>query len=281
MSHKQRIFKQRILVVENEDDLRTQYATGLDLADFEVDSAENLQAALDLIEAKTFHVALVDLMLTDSDTTMDGLEVLKNLQTLGEGTKAIVLSGQDNPGTAADTITEYQAVKYIPKSKIIAKGMKYLIEEISQLATSADLKKYGDAGSSIFSVLARGVENELVWTDSLLRILEPTKRYTGLKKFLTKFCEPMVPLMPKKGSSPPLTFYKEQRFANGKFWSKGLGRPLELVVCRADEAAEILKEENRPEWQNAPLEDYENYGLKGYAFGLPDDVARSEFVENL
>jgi ActR/RegA family two-component response regulator len=274
--------KQRILVVENIDSLKKQYVTGLEFADFVVDSAANLQESLDLVEARTFHVALVDLMLDDPEekTTMEGLEILKKLQTLGEGTQAIVISGQESPGTAAGTVTDYGAIKYIQKSDILNKGMEYLIKEVSQLAASTKLKKYGDS-DNIVSVLA-GANNPVVWADPLLRILKPKDGFKGLNNFLTQFCEPMAPLMPERDVSPPLTIDKESRFANGRFWSKGLGRPVELVICRAKEAAELLNRESNPVWQSDDfLEPNKCYGLKGCAFALPGDVARSEFVKTL
>ncbi len=270
----------RIVVVENLEGLRTQYIIGLEMAGFEANGAASLQEALDLIKIKTFHVALVDLMLNDPhDTTMQGLEVLEKLCALNEGTQAIVISGQDSPGIAVDAITEYQAAKYIPKSKILNEGMDFLINEVSHLAEATELRKYGD-GDSIISVLA-GATEQLVWTDSFLRTLKPKNGFTGLKNFFTQFCEPVVPLMSPQEASSPLLFDKEQRFANGRFWSKGLGLPLELVVCRADEAAELLYQENYTAWHNDPIVEYKSCGLKGYAFGLPDDVARSEFVEKI
>lgn len=275
-------YKRRILVVENLSGLREQYMTGLEFAGFIVDSAASLQEAIDLVEAKTFHVALVDLMLNDPyDTTKDGLEVLKKLRELGEGTKRIVLSGQDSPGTAADTITEYRADKYIQKIKILNEGMEYLVKEVSELAKSAEIKKYGD-NSSIVSVLAGSDINPLVWADPFLRILKPKERANGFNQFLMRFCEPLVPLMPQRGVTLPLELHQESRFANGRFWSKGLGCPVELVVCRVEEATELLQKENNPVWKSKPLiKPYERYGLKGYAFALPNEVARSEFVGNL
>ncbi|MCB0208827.1 MAG: response regulator [Anaerolineae bacterium] len=273
--------KKRILVVENLEGLRTQYTIGLEMADFEVDSVSNLQEALDIIDAKTFHVALVDLMLNDPhDTVMQGLDILEKLRAVNEGTQAIVISGQKEPGTAVDTITEYQAADYIPKAQILNEGMGFLIKEVSQLAASTELKKFGNY-KSIVSVMAGGTKSEVVWADSLLRILKPKNGFIGLQNFLTQFCEPMLPLLPQKETSPPFLVHKEQRFANGKFWSKGLGKPLELVICRAAEAAELLAQKIHTTWQTDSLLEYENSELKGYAFGLPNEVTRSDFIAPL
>ncbi len=273
----------RILIVENIDSLRQQYVTGLELADFAVDSAADLQTALELIEAKTFHVALVDLMLNDPrDPTLHGLEILQKLQTLGEGTRAIVISGQDSPGVSVNTVTEYGAINYIPKEDMIDKGMAYLVEEISQLLASVEIKKYGTK-SDIVSILAGPDVRSVVWVDPILRILKPADGFKGLNEFLKHFCDPLAPLMPQHDVSPPLIFQEEKRLASGRFWSKGLGLPVELVICHADEGDERLRIENNPVWKSTPLrKPYKNSKLVGYIFDLSKkEVIRSEFIETL
>lgn len=273
--------KQRILVVENLDGLRKTYITGLKLAGFTVDGAGSLQEALDLIDAKTYLVMVIDLMLRDpKDSSKEGLQVLDRSQELGEGTLSIVLSGQEEPQMAADTIKEHGAFYYVAKSKVLESGMEYLVGLVSKATKSARIKKYGDA-DNILSVLA-GTDGAIVWTDRCLRILRPEGGYAGLKSFFTGFCDPMVPLMPLREVSQPLVVHEERRFASGRFWSKGLGLPVELVACRAEEASELLGEESDSRWDESDLlaEPYESHELAGYAFRL-EGVARSEFVEKL
>lgn len=141
------------------------------------------------------------------------------------------------------------------------------------------MKQYSDI-SYIFSVLAGQGISVSIWADPFLRHLRPKNGGAGFNKFLQKFCEPIVPLIPLRNVSPPLALNTEHGFASGKFWSKGIGFPIELLICRADKAVEVLKQKNNPVWQNAPLIEYEDYGLKGYTFSLPDDITRSEFTEN-
>ena len=274
--------KQRILVVENLDDLRKQYITGLKLAGFAVDGAGSLQEALGLIDARTYHVALVDLMLRDPDdcSSMEGREVLKRLKELGEGTQRIVLSGQDEPQMAVDTIKEDGAFYYVAKSKLLENGMGYLVELVSKVLESTKIKKYGGA-DNIFPVLA-GTVQTVIWVDRCLRILKPKGGYAGLESFFTGFCDPMVPLMPQRGVSQPLVVHEERRLASGRFWSKGLGLPVELAACRAEKASELLGGGIYPGWDksNLLIEPYMGHGLAGYAFRLKG-VTRSEFTEKL
>jgi CheY-like chemotaxis protein len=273
--------QKRILVVENLDYLRKQYIFALENAGFAVDGADNLQNALNLIDAKTYHVALVDLMLRDPEdnTSMEGLEVLAKLQRLGEGTERIVLSTQKKPQIAVDTIKQYGASYYIDKSKLREGGIQYLVEQVSQVADSVKIKKYGDV-ENILSVMAYGSE-VVAWEDRCLRTLKPRRGHMGLKGFFTGFCEPLVPLMPQQEAFPPLAIHQEKGFVNGKFWSKGGGLPVELLVFHEETATELLVKV-KPEWSKSDLviEPYDKHGLVGYAFHLPD-AARSEFVERL
>lgn len=273
--------KQRILVVENLDALRELSMIGLRRAGFVVDGAGTLQETLDVLDAKTFHFALVDLMLRDPDDySVEGLQVLERLRNLGEGTVPIVLSGQDEPQTAADTLKQYSAFHYVAKSKLLESGMGYLLELTCKAVESTEIKKYGDS-DSILSVLA-GTDGAVAWIERCLRTLKPKKDCVGLKSFFTGFCEPMVPIMPQLGVSPPLIIQEERRLASGRFWSKGLGLPLELVACGAEEASELLDSEIDPGWNESNLlaEPYESHGLAGYAFHLKG-IARSEFMDKL
>ena len=85
--------KPRILVVE--DDIRWQeiYSEALEKRDYEVNVVGNKNSAFDALDKMFFHAAIVDLKLTDNDKNRDGLDVLRRIWALDEGTRAIVGSG--------------------------------------------------------------------------------------------------------------------------------------------------------------------------------------------
>ena len=274
--------EKRILVVEDNDSMRAQYVTSLELAGYSVDSVAALEDALEMIDAKTFHVALVDLMLEEATSTQyEGLDVLKKLQEVGEGTGALVISGQDSTVTAADTVTEYGAAKYLSKKQIISNGLPFVIEEVSQLLLEVNLKKYGKADDAL-PILAGLGENTAVWAYPLLNVLKPKEGANGLNRFLKHFSNPLAPLMPQREASPPLAMNQAERYASGRFWSKALGLPVELVICRSDETNTIVDQADNPLWATEPVvKPHDHFGLIGYVFGLPDTVLRSEFVATL
>jgi ActR/RegA family two-component response regulator len=268
--------KQRILVVENVAGLCQTYMISLERAGFAVDGAGSLQEALDLMDARTFHVALVDLMLRDPEdsASMEGLDVLQKVKELDEGTQSIVLSGQEDVQTVVETIKQYGAFYYISKAELQERGVGYLVEQISKALESVKIKRYGGA-ENVLPVLAGGEMTR--WVDRCLITLQPKGGYYGLRSFFAEFCESMVPLMPQRGISQPLAIYRDRCLATGRFWSKCLALPVELVVCSEENAPQLLQE--KPEWSNSrSRSEHRSSGLVGYAFDLPG-VARSEFVE--
>ncbi|WP_245803244.1 response regulator transcription factor [Acuticoccus yangtzensis] len=98
-----------ILVVEDDESIRTIIATLLVEEGFDVTPAANLSAARALVERRTFTVALVDLRLGDGD----GLDFVRSLAD-NLATAVIVVSGR---GSSMDRVVgiELGAVDYIVK----------------------------------------------------------------------------------------------------------------------------------------------------------------------
>jgi CheY-like chemotaxis protein len=273
--------KYRVVVVEDDEQLRLMYADALEFAGCSVDPAGNLEDGLARIDARTYHVAVVDLMLGGvGDPTLHGLEVLDRIRELDEGTRSVVISMQWQPQTAADTVLVHGASRYIAKDELSRRGVKYLVDEVLGEAEATSIRKYGDAGG-LLKLLA-GYTPVAVWEDQYLRVLKPTKRHAGLKSFLECLCAPLLPLMPEEGASAPLSLDKDSCAGSGRFWSKALGQAVELVVVREDSDAEGLAwaapigrrlDESLPEPVHAN-------GLVGHVLLLPD-ATRSDFVERI
>jgi len=110
----------RVLVVEDVDTMRKMLVRSFLLrGHYRVDEAADLDEAMHALETCTYQVALVDIMLAGAMDTAnrDGSKVLEKIRDLEEGTRAIVLSGQDQPQLARDFLKEFGAADYIAKSE--------------------------------------------------------------------------------------------------------------------------------------------------------------------
>jgi DNA-binding response OmpR family regulator len=102
--------KPRILIVEDESDLREGLRHNLELDGFQVALAATGREGLRTAQAGGFDLILLDLMLPE----LDGLEVLRRLRDAGDRTAVIVLTarGQDHEKVAG---LEYGADDYVTK----------------------------------------------------------------------------------------------------------------------------------------------------------------------
>ncbi len=81
--------KGRILIVDDEEDLRTLLAGYLEDRGYEVSSAANGQQAISVLHKKRFDLALLDIQMP----VVNGIQVLKFINQNYPSTKAIILTG--------------------------------------------------------------------------------------------------------------------------------------------------------------------------------------------
>lgn len=105
--------KKKVLVVEDEADLREALVTALSEEGFEVHEAKDGTAALKFALEQKPDLILLDLMLP----YMSGKEVLQELRndSWGKYTKVIVLSALEDMDTISETL-EYGAHEYLVKT---------------------------------------------------------------------------------------------------------------------------------------------------------------------
>jgi DNA-binding response OmpR family regulator len=85
--------KHRVLVIDDEPGMRSLMRRGLGLAGFEVQTAEDGELGLEVVNAYLPDLVLLDLMMPG----LDGFETLERLCALELRPKVIVLSGRDEP----------------------------------------------------------------------------------------------------------------------------------------------------------------------------------------
>src|ERR1039457_2185797 len=138
------VAKSKILLVDDEMSVRRPYSEFLRDEGFLVDEADSLQAAVRLSNDKTYHIALVDVILSRTDPgNRDGLRVLQHIGSLGEGTVCIVVSQQEDPQLAADVVPEYGALRYLSKTKIRRESLAVLRDAAVQAAQKCTLHPFG------------------------------------------------------------------------------------------------------------------------------------------
>ena len=81
--------KKKILVVDDEDSLRTVLSSELAGEGYEVETAADGDEAMEVVQAKTFDLVLLDIKMPK----VDGFEVLKFLKSKYPNIKVIMLTG--------------------------------------------------------------------------------------------------------------------------------------------------------------------------------------------
>ena len=92
--------KLRLLVVDDEDGLRTLLKSELELHGFDVDEADGGTIALEAAKANVYDLIILDIRMPD----IDGLEVLRRIRSEKLAKKVIMLTGVDELKIARETL---------------------------------------------------------------------------------------------------------------------------------------------------------------------------------
>tara|TARA_B100000965_G_scaffold403582_1_gene432071 strand:+ start:2538 stop:3875 length:1338 start_codon:yes stop_codon:yes gene_type:complete len=94
----------KILIIDDEKDIRNNIKAILNDENYLTNTAENSDDALELIKKDNFDLIILDVWLNDS--TLDGIELLKILKKLYYDIPVIIISGHGNIEMAVDAIKE-------------------------------------------------------------------------------------------------------------------------------------------------------------------------------
>ncbi len=115
-----------ILYVDDEDQLRFLVKSQLTQEGFNVDTADDGDTALTMINNKTYDVILLDIRMP----RMNGIDVLKNLKHKKVNSRVIMLTGVDDLSVALEAVKS-GAVDYITKPYEMSDLLKSIMRVLS------------------------------------------------------------------------------------------------------------------------------------------------------
>ncbi|MBE0654830.1 MAG: sigma-54-dependent Fis family transcriptional regulator, partial [Bacteroidales bacterium] len=170
----------KILVIDDERNIRSTLQEILDYEKYEVDLAASGAEGLELVEAGKYDIVLCDIKMPE----MDGIEVLEKISETGADTQVIMISGHGNIDTAVSAIKK-GAYDFIEKPLDLnrmlitirnAMDKSTLISETKVLKKKVS-KTYDMVGSSSAMNRVREMIERVAPTDA--RVLITGKNGTG------------------------------------------------------------------------------------------------------
>ncbi len=216
----------RIIVIEDDKDIQKYYVRGLERKSIDFDVVVSRVDAIEYLKKRSYEGAIVDLQLTDDQSYSQGIEVLKYIDSIDEGTRAIVVSGTPNTQDIVDS-WESGAVKAIIKSK---KSYSEIAEEFVDECKEVKLRKFGKF-ASLNAYLAYPDSNSIIWEDSLLRLL--SCGYQNLNIILNQSLNEYLPILRPINKKISLEINTETGVISGLFWSKGKGFPIFIAFGKS------------------------------------------------
>lgn len=208
--------KERVLIIEDDVSLRTKFGNIVDRAGYAVDTAGTKAEALEKVRCRTYHVAMIDIMLTDDPSDRGGIECLEYIARLNEGTMPIVFSASNDVRVPVDAwkkgALDYLIKKDIRSSEDILKVLRKAVEK-------CELNLYGRF-PMLSSYLAYPEEG-WAFEDRIMHVLgaDMGQAYRALDKLF----EPLLPVLRKKDTEYSIYASKTQRSLEGFLWSKSIG----------------------------------------------------------
>lgn len=108
----------KVLVVEDEDELRDLYGRSLHALGYEVHTAADKPAAIKKLLDHAFHLVWVDLALDGDRKEHEGQAIIRIVKAMSPGTRVIVVSGYDEADNVLAAVRNRGADDFISKQKI-------------------------------------------------------------------------------------------------------------------------------------------------------------------
>jgi DNA-binding response OmpR family regulator len=119
--------QKKILVIDDDEDIRRDFKEIIETENYKVETAADGATAISMVEAKYYHLALLDLKLPD----MMGDEVLKKIRTLSPKTVVLMVTGYPTIDNAVESLN-FGAAAYLTKPVIPQELLQFIKDKLSQ-----------------------------------------------------------------------------------------------------------------------------------------------------
>jgi len=161
----------RILVVEDEDEIRKVIKMNLEFENHEVIAVDNGKKALQIIDNQHFDLMILDIMLPE----VNGLQICEQVRLQNSKVGIIIVSAKD---TSADRITGLKlgADDYLTKpfelEELLLRVNKLLKRSIEEVAKDIDEYHFGDNYINFATYNAKGQDGEFNLTKKEVMLLK-------------------------------------------------------------------------------------------------------------
>ncbi len=233
--------KPQVLVVDDDLSWQETYQEALEDRGYEVQVAGSKAAALDLINRRFFHAAIVDLRLGEDPKNRDGLDVLRHIWCLDEGTRVVVGSGY----MEVSMFDEFQRMGIFAFTELPAEARK----QIRSIEFFDGVIKKSDPLQKILSVVDKAVDEtwrrqvKQQWISSPFKIIKdvPARevqrllragKLEELRPFLSQLVRPLFPWLPAKTDTVHIQDGEATLAFEVVCWSRALGQAVAVRFGR-------------------------------------------------
>lgn len=264
--------QKRILIVEDHPDVLENYKKNVVRAGYFVDTASAKDEAIEKVRRRTYHVAMIDVNLTDysgDGNDRSGIEIVKEINARGEGTKCIVISGEQSSEVPVDA-HDAGIDKYIIKKRI--RTPQDYMEPVNELANACAIRPTGRFGDLIayFSL----PEKRWAWEGVAMHIFKCDA--LRLPRILDEVFSPFLPVLRRTNASFSLSASANSTEMTGTFWSKAIARPIWVAI--GQKYASLTRPDD--EGKNSELLSSRKKGTAHAVWSI-DSLKRSDFYDNV
>jgi CheY-like chemotaxis protein len=216
--------KYRILIVDDDKEVTKQVEEWLLEVQAECDRAHSEDEALERLKCKTYHLALLDIMLTSSQQDRGGIRLMQYISYLNEGTLYVALSRDKDHRKVIEAL-RLHVTDWLDKHTL--RRPSDLVNPIQMALKTCKLRKLGGF-RTLTSYLAFPEKVVSYWEGKAIETLGVS--FDLFNDVLWRLVEFTLPALRINDGSPAFSFDKEQKSLDGLFWSKGLGKPIWLVL---------------------------------------------------
>jgi len=228
----------KILIIEDRKDVQEIYVQSLENTDTdtEYEIVDSRVEAIEMLKRKSFNGAVVDLQLTDNASFGEGIEVVKFINDMNEGTNVTVVSGTPNPIDVVNSYESYDAsrFKFVHKD---GSSLTHVVKDLLARCEKNALRSFGNYSNINEYFAAPSLIPH--WEDALHAALQCG--YPIMQNMLHNGFRPFLPILRLKSGLPSFKIDKDRGFAIGDFWSKNTGCAIGVVLSRNDASFEIDK----------------------------------------